>query len=437
MSENDGSCVPVVTTPPTTTPGGKVTMSPRTVLTRARRRSLAAFAVVAVLVLAACEPPFPSQDAFYQPPDPLPAGAPGTVIRSRASTFTLDPIGKAPDAAVRSTQMLYASRDASGQPMAVSGTLLVPTAPWSGGGHRPLVSYAVGTRGLGDDCAPSYTLTQGADYEGLFIKALLDQGWAVAVSDYQGLGTPGMHTYMVGPAQGRAVLDAARAALRLPGTGLSTSAPIGLMGYSQGGGAAGWAAQLAGTYAPELQIKGSVLGGVPGDLTATAEFLDGSPFVALALMAALGHDAAYPELDLDTYLNARGQELRQTAQDLCLVDVDGFATIITAAFTGIDDYVTTNPLDTPAWQARLAQSKLGGARPSAPVFQYHGVIDEIVPYQQAADLRRTWCNRGATVTWTPLPAEHVTGLVEGPPLGVPWLAARFAGLPAFGNCLLP
>jgi hypothetical protein len=404
---------------------------------RARRVRGALAVVIAVILLAACDPPFPGDDAFYQPPSPLPAGAPGDVIRSRPATYTLDPIAKAPVAGVTSTQILYRSTDALGQPMAVSGTVLVPTAPWAGLGPRPMVTYGVGTRGLGDDCAPSYTLTQGADYEGFFIKALLDQGWAVVVSDYQGLGTPGVHTYMVGPAQGRAVLDAARAAQRLPGTGLSTSSPVGIMGYSQGGSSAGWAAQLEASYAPELNVKGTVAGGVPGDLGATAEFLDGSFFVAFALMASLGLDAAYPELNLETYLNPRGQELLQTAQDMCLVDFDGFATLIEVAFTDIDDYVTTNPLDTATWQARLDQVRLGGTAPAAPVYQFHGPIDEIVPYPQAADLRRTWCNRGANVTWNVLPAEHVLGLVEGQPLAIAWLGARFAGIPTFGNCLLP
>jgi hypothetical protein len=116
---------------------------------------------------------------------------------------------------VTARQVLYRSTDALGEPMAVSGTVLVPTAPWAGPGSRPLVSYAVGTRSLGDDSAPSYTLSQGAEYEGLFVKGLLDQGWAVAVSDYQGLGTPGLHTYLVGPAQGHAVLDMARRCGRL------------------------------------------------------------------------------------------------------------------------------------------------------------------------------------------------------------------------------
>jgi predicted esterase len=71
------------------------------------------------------------------------------------------------------------------------------------------------------------------------------------------------------------------------------------------------------------------------------------------------------------------------------------------------------------------------------VFQFHGPIDEIVPFQQAADLRRTWCNRGANVTWAVVPGEHVLSLVEGQPLAIGWLGARFAGLPSFGNCLLP
>jgi hypothetical protein len=410
---------------------------PRRAPAAGRRRGLVGLALIAAVLLTACDPPFPSDDEFYTPPSPLPAGRPGDVIESRPSRYTLDPFGKAPVANVTARQVVYRSTDALGQPMAVTGTVLVPTAAWTGPGSRPLVTYAVGTRGLGDDCAPSYTLSQGADYEGSFVKALLDQGWAVAVSDYQGLGTPGLHTYMVGPAQGHAVLDMARAAQRLSGTGLSSSTPVGIMGYSQGGGAGGWAAELAGSYAPELNLEGSAIGGVPGDLTATAEFLDGSPFVAFALMASLGLDAAYPELDLEDHLNDRGRDLAATGQDLCLVDVDGFGTLIDVAFTRIDDYVTTNPLETQAWQARLEGVRLGRVRPSAPVFQYHGAIDEIVPFDQAATLRRTWCNRGANVTWSALPAEHALGLLEGVPLAVGWLGARFAGIPTFGNCLLP
>ena len=413
-------------------------MRPASARQRARSKpALLALLTLVVTLLAACAPPFPGDDPFYRPPSPLPAGEPGDVINSRTSRFTTDPVTKAPVPNVSSWQIMYRSTDALGQPIPVTGTVLVPTTPWTGPGSRPLVSYAVGTRGVGDQCAPSYTLTQGADYEGGFIKGALDRGFAVAVSDYQGLGTPGGHTYMVGPAQGHAVLDVARAATRLPGTGLSSSTPIGLMGYSQGGGGAGWAAQLESTYAPELNIKGSAIGGVPGDLTATAEFLNGSTFVAFALMTAIGFDAAYPELDLPTYLNERGVELAQRALNLCLVDVDGFATLINTAFTRIEDYVTTNPLDTAAWQQRLNENKLGATKPAAPVFQHHGLIDEIVPFQQAADLRRTWCNQGANVTWSVQLAEHLLGLVGGQSPSLDFLGSRFANTPVTSNCNLP
>ena len=65
-------------------------------------------------------------------------------------------------------------------------------------------------------------------------------------------------------------------------------------------------------------------------------------------------------------------------------------------------------------------------------------LDEIVPYQQAATFRREWCNRGANVTWQPMPtAEHVKGIVDGAPEAFAFLSARFAGLPVPSTCLLP
>lgn len=375
----------------------------------------------------------PSEDPFYRPP--ALTGRPGDVIRSRTSPL-VDVVG--PVEGVMAKQLLYQSTDALDRPMAVSGTVVMPMKPWMGPGSRPLISYSVGTRGLGDACAPSYTLSHGADYEGGAIIALLDQGWAVAITDYQGSGTPGLHTYMVGPAEGHAVLDMARAAQRLLAADLPGSTPIGLMGYSQGGGSTGWAAELAPTYAPELNVKGAAMGGVPADLAATAEFLDGSPFIAFALMAALGIDAAYPELKLESYLNDRGRELVATGEKSCLASIDGFGTLLgNTLLTRLDDYVTTNPLHTPAWQARLKEITLGQRKPAVPVFQYHALIDEIVPFEQAAVLRRRYCDMGADVTWSALPVEHALGITFGPPLATDWLADRFAGKPTASNCADP
>lgn len=393
-----------------------------------------AFVLVAtILALAtACQLP-PSQDSFYKPPSPLPPGSNGDVIRSRTATFSTVP-GSA-ESGISSWQVLYRTQNAMGQAVAVSGTVLVPKAAWTGSGPRPIVSWGVGTRGLGDDCAPSASLTNGSDYEGLNIKSVLDKGYAVAVTDYEGLGTPGIHTYMVGQSMGRAMLDVVRAAQRLPGTGVAANAPVGLVGYSQGGAAAGWATQLAGTYAPELNVKGASLGGVPADLAAVAKSLDGSAFVAFALMAALGLDGAYPDLKLDSYLNAAGKDLKTKSTTVCITSVDGFSTFLDTAFKHLSDYTTTNPLDTPTWQARLAQQKLGAAAPKFPVYQYHGAIDEIIPLDQAMQLRKTWCAAGVQHTWkTELASEHATGMISGFGDGLTWLGDRFAGKPATNNC---
>lgn len=404
---------------------------------RRRLALLAAPVAVAALTLTACQDPTPSHDAFYSDPVTLGSTTPGQVIRSRTSKFTLDPVAQTPVIGTKSWQIVYRSNSALGAPNAVSGTVIVPTAPWLGLGSRPLVAVAVGTRGLGDHCAPSYTLSQGTDYEGAFIAGLVANGFAVAVTDYEGLGRPGNHTYVVGQSEGRALLDVARAAQRLPGTGLNSRTPVGLMGYSQGGGAAAWGGELAATYAPELNIKGVVAGGVPADLAEVAKFEDGGPVAGFMLMAAMGLDTAYPELKLSNYLNTRGQKLISESGQTCLVTANGVKTIFSTAFTKRSDYTTSDPMVTPAWQARLTQNKLGSTAPKAPVYQFHGLLDEMVPYGQAAKLRRSWCDKGANVYWSTTMSEHVGTMINDYAGGVTWLQSRFNGLPAISNCILP
>ncbi|WP_083982231.1 lipase family protein [Actinomadura hibisca] len=411
-------------------------------LSKSARRGLGS-ALACVLSLALLQgpaaaapgvPPPPAKDPFYKPPSPLPAGRPGDVIRARPSVFTLDPGRRSPYGGVKAWQLLYRSESATGGPIAVSGTVLVPAKPWARKGKRPLVSYAVGTRGLGDKCAPSYSLSRGLDYEELFIADALARGWAVAVTDMQGLGTPGRHTYVVGRSQGKAVLNMARAAQRLPGTGLDTGGPVGIWGYSEGGGSAGWAAQLAASYAPELAVKGTVAGGIPGKMRKLLAH-NGGPFTLLLLMAAVGYDAAYPELDLDRYLNDRGRRMLAKYQDACVAHVDVLPLFLDTAFRRISDFTVRDPLDDPRWRARLDENDLGLIAPSAPVFDAQALLDEVIPYGQAEQVRRDWCARGANVTWQVYPvAEHLLGAVFAEPASVAFLDDRFHGRPTRGNC---
>jgi hypothetical protein len=349
---------------------------------------------------------------------------PGDILSKSPTSFRALP--GAP-VTTRSWHITYRSTTARGSANDVSGTVIVPDDGKTG--PRPLVTWGMGAVGLADDCAASARFPQGTSSEGQLIDLALRRGWAVAVSDYEALGTPGDHTYTVGRSEGQALLDAARAAQRLPEAGLSPDGPVGIMGYSQGGQAAGWAAQLRSSYAPELRVKGTVAGGVPADLPATLDYNDGGVGAGLALMALAGQDAAFPELALDSYLNQKGRDDVAFMRNNCVS-----ISVIAGLFQNLSDVTVRDPLASPLWQLALRTSYLGTRAPDHPVYLYQGAVDEVIPYQGAAKLRTRWCERGAPVEWKSSPTDHVTTAITGLPPAMAWLGARFADEPAGGNC---
>lgn len=385
-----------------------------------------ALAAVAVLALAAWTPAATATaTARDGAGSGAAAGAPGDVVSSAPSAF--HPLPGQPTG-TKAWKIHYRSTTADGAPNTVSGTVIVPQDGRTG--PRPLITYAVGTVGMGDSCAPSNNIPYGTAMEANLIQQLTLRGWAVVVTDYEGLGTPGVHTYTVGPSAGHAVLDAARAAQRLPQAGLSPTGPVAIMGYSQGGQASSWAAELQGSYAPELRVKGTATGGVPADLLKVADFNNGSYGSGLIFMAAAGQDAAFPELKLDSYLNPAGKVLVGAMKQNC-VAIDAIA----GSFKRISDLTTRNPLAQPDWQARLNQSRLGRTAPAAPVYQYHALADELIPYAVGSKLRSEWCARGANVEFDTIwLGEHVSGVITQSPAVANWLADRFAGRPTHANC---
>lgn len=370
--------------------------------------------------------PAPQHDAFYAPPDPLPDVAPGTVLRSRPVTVR----ALALPVPVRAWQVLYRSTDTQGARNAVSGTVLVPDTLWRSG-PRPLVTYAVGTHGLGPECAPSYQLRQGRDPELGLMELALSRGWAVVVTDYEGSGTPGPHTYAAGRTTGQAVLDAARAAQDLPEAGLVSSGPVGVWGYSEGGIAASWAGELAPSYAPELAVRGIASGGTPADLEAVVRHLDGGPFSGLALAGAVGLSTAYPDLPFREILTAEGMAAVERISTQCVDEFTrDYAFRTLASFTTVPD-----PVALPQWQAVLAANRLGDDPPEVPVLIYHAALDELIPVAVARELAAEYCGQGADVQYIELALdEHVSGAVTGAPLAVAFLADRFAGRPAPNTC---
>ncbi|MDH4282010.1 MAG: hypothetical protein OEV36_05120, partial [Myxococcales bacterium] len=150
------------------------------------------------------------EDPFYIPPDPLPSEVPGTLIRAGA----IAPL--APDS--NAWRVLYVSQAVDGTPIAVSGLVAAPVgaAPEQG---RDVVTWAHGTKGIPDRCAPSRGYRSGFHDFYDIAPELVAAGYVGVMSDYEGLGTPGVHPYLVGPSEGRGVLDIVRAAQQIDEAG--------------------------------------------------------------------------------------------------------------------------------------------------------------------------------------------------------------------------
>jgi len=375
-----------------------------------------------------------SANAIYTPPAAV-TGSPGAVLACRPVTLPEVPGGLA----MRAWQVQYVSTDLRGQPVAVSGTVAVPTAPWTGAGSRPVVSFHFGTLGLGPQCAFSKQLA-GAyqdEYEGDQVAAILKAGWAVVATDDVGYLTGQTHTYMVGVNSGHAMLDGVRAAFRLPGSGLSSAAKVGLWGYSQGGAATLWSAQLAHAYAPELSIAGAAAGGVPGDLRAVAVASNGGAFAGFTVDATIGLHIAYPSLPFDSLLNDTGKQLVANLRTLCLTGT------VAAGAGARTENMTAGGLTLDQllqiWGGAVDAQKLGVGLGSTypisfPVLQYHGLLDEVIPTAVEDAVHAAYCQSRVTTQQNLYVADHL--LADNQAIGdvVSWLTDRFGGRPTTGNC---
>jgi pimeloyl-ACP methyl ester carboxylesterase len=263
----------------------------------------------------------PAGDAFYTPPAKLPGKVHGALVWSRALT------GAAVVPGAGSTRVvLYRSTGIHGQPVAVSGVVSVPTgkAPKRG---WPVITYAHGTTGLADQCAPSRDVdgTPVHPYNAYVFPLLqrwLKAGFAVVRTDYEGLGTPGVHPYLIGSSEARSVLDIVRAARKLDHR---LSSRVLISGHSQGGHAALFAAALAPRWTPELHVRGTVAfapaSHLDEQIPVTRALHSPSALSALVADIAKGVDLLDPELDVQSLLGDAALALYPDTETQCLPEL--------------------------------------------------------------------------------------------------------------------
>lgn len=362
----------------------------------------------------------PALDPFYAAPADLASYRPGQVVATRQVTpkLLLLPV------AVRAMQISFRSNDQHDKPILGVTTLLVPFTPyWFG--PRPVVSYQAAQDSTGSACAPSYGLTQGsvmsAGDVAQFGEFLL-KNWAVVLPDHLGPD----NSFLVGKVSGQVSLDSLRAVKSLGIWGVGAQNQYGLAGYSGGGQATSWTAQLQRTYAPDVALVGAAVGGVPSDLLPSATRIDGGPWSGFLFGALGSYVRAYPESGLGGMLNARGVQDVATAKEQCLP-----ALLATFAFHSLNDDVNVPNIYADArFTGVLAAQRAGGVAPTMPIYDYHVITDEVVHVSSDDQMVRDWQARGAQVQVVRDPVGgHVTEMTARIPSVVMFLADRFAGRP--------
>ncbi len=386
---------------------------------------LALVACLATLPITAAQAAHKARKApaglkFYTPPSPLPAGRHGDVIWSR--TITSGPVLKN---AARTTLVLYRSNALDGKSIAVSGTFAIPKgkAPKAG---WPVISWAHGTTGSADICAPSRdNATDPAhayiSYAYPQFELWLKKGYALALTDYEGLGTPGPHPYLVGHSEGRGVLDIVRAARKLDP---SIGQRFAIAGHSQGGQSALFAAADAPKWTPELQLRGVAAFAPLSQLTTI--------IAAASALTTPGGLSGEGALILDSMTRGAGLSVNDFGTPEALALLPQVQTKCLPQLGLKDSFGAIAPSQILRADAPLAKLNptLDATNPAlkikAPILLLQGESDSTVFKVFTDQLNTQLGGLGDSVTYLPYPGVEHGGIVAaGEPKTTAWLKTRF------------
>nr|WP_296776587.1 lipase family protein [Rhodococcus sp. (in: high G+C Gram-positive bacteria)] len=399
-----------------------------------RRRRIAASAVPLALcgtLALACSSPEPA-DPSYSSSLPTASAdaiaARGTLVSSSTET-PFDP-ADFPDGTTAETIVYNSISGVTGESTEVTGALFVPSGPAPASG-RQIVAYAHGTVGITPGCAP----TEASDLSGDAgtVSYLLEQGYAVAYTDYQGLSSTvdaPAHPYLEPRTAAFDVIDSVRAARNVDP---SLSTRWVAVGTSQGGQAAWAANEYNETYGDGLQLVGTA---------ALSPALDVSPVVALAGQSSIsgGQRTVYPmivegaatvdpSIVPSDYLHG---VLGEKTPALISCGPGSGPAKTAAAQPETGDTVPASTEAAERLTSLLQKYSLPKAASAAPIVTFYGTADDIVQPAWTETALGIACGFGDTVLRVPLQGQGHS--VDPGELLITWIADRFAGVPAPSNC---
>ena len=362
---------------------------------------------------------------FYRVPDPLPPGAPGSIVRVEGIDSA--PLGSS------AWRVIYRTRDLAGSDVAASAVVIVPDAPAPVDG-RPVIAWGHPTTGAATQCAPSLDVDPFQLIEGL--HEFLLEGYAVVAADYPGLGVPAASSYLLGIPEANSVLDAVRAAHAIDAARIGTD--VILWGHSQGGQAVLFAAERADEYAPELTVRGVAVAAPAADLTELmSDDIVNVSGVTIASYAIPAYEDAYSERydagELAAILTPGGASATPQMAEMCLLSQNEEIHAIADPLIG--RYVTGDPATTEPWKTLLHENSAGSSPIRVPVFVGQGLADELVKPSATDDYVALLCAQDTRVSFHRYPGvNHGLAAYASLPDMLVWLAAVSAGDPPASTC---
>ena len=382
------------------------------------------------------------------PTHPAPVNGHGTVVATSNMLNGAAPLApvRAQSLVAKAQKLTYRTTDSLGRPVQASGALTVPTKPWRGKGPRPIVALASSTQGAGKQCDASNAFKTGlefrfppvdviAPYEVSMVGQLLDRGITVMTIDYPRDPKTGSQKYVDNIGSGQALIDAAAAAIAATKSPAKT--PVAFSGFSQGGSAAGWAAENVHRYAPQLNVKASYVGGPPSKLTDVLKSVDGSIIAGVlgySASAIFDNDPKLKQEVMGTYINAYGEKLLGENDKLCAggsIVATGFMNTRQMSTTGHSLAELAHQF--PRLTQALERQRLGQDHPRHKVLLGTARHDDIIPFPQVAEVNRKWKAAGTDVRFVvnEMPAvpgkfalNHMLPYFEMQPQIVDFLAAN-------------
>lgn len=358
--------------------------------------------------------------AFYQTPKIESTWLAGRLIRQQAVTDDLPQHAQA-------WRMLYVSTNSTQQKIALSAMVIAPVAQSMT--PRPILLWAHGSVGVLPHCAVSHTRHPHQQTPAL--QEMIDRGWVVVVPDYQGLGTAGVHSYLLGEPSSRALWDAVKATTQLP---LFVGQRVMIWGASQGGQAALWAAERASVDAPTFEVVATAVSApaidLAGIIQAKQDDQGGGVFVAQALYAWSHH---IPKADLDQIIQPSRRAQFERMATTCISTPLAFLTI--GKLLTPKQYLTTDLNTTEPWRSILHDHQPKTALPH-PLLITHGTADTLIPLELNQQEFKRRCARGDQVQMVQLTGIGHDAREESAALTLTWLQQRWLGQPMDTSCVI-